>query len=68
MLCDRHTTNVAKSQVGFINFVIVPYYKTLSAIFPALEFAVNQAISNKEEWATLEGEYETKMREGNKDI
>ena len=26
MLCDRHTTNFAKSQVGFISFMIAPYY------------------------------------------
>lgn len=26
MLCDRHTTNFAKSQIGFSQFMVVPYF------------------------------------------
>jgi cAMP-specific phosphodiesterase 4 len=37
MLCDRHTTNFAKSQIGFLNFVIFPYYNVLTAIIPKLD-------------------------------
>jgi len=30
MLCDRNTNNFASGQVGFINFMIVPYFKVLT--------------------------------------
>jgi hypothetical protein len=37
MLCDRHTTNFAKSQLGFLNFVISPYFNILATILPKME-------------------------------
>jgi hypothetical protein len=37
MLCDRKTTNVAKSQIGFIDFVVVPYFDALSKILPDMQ-------------------------------
>jgi len=36
MLCDRTTTNVAKSQPGFIGFVSMPLFTNLVHIMPAL--------------------------------
>lgn len=41
MLCDRKTTNVAKSQLGFIDFVVVPYFEGLTKILPKMQFAVD---------------------------
>lgn len=35
-LCDRKTTDVAKAQVGFINFIVLPLFKTISFYFPSL--------------------------------
>lgn len=35
-LCDRHTTHVAESQIGFIDFIVeVINFKTLKSIFKA---------------------------------
>lgn len=34
-LCDRTTTNVAKSQSGFINFGPLPLFKMISLICPS---------------------------------
>ena len=34
LLCDRETTNIIKSQIGFINFVVVPTFETLMNIIP----------------------------------
>lgn len=36
MLCDRVTTNVNKSQIGFINFVVAPTFETLLHIIPEI--------------------------------
>lgn len=37
-LCDRATTDVPKSQVGFINFIVMPLFKCMSFYFPALNY------------------------------
>ena len=37
-LFDRHTTNIAKSQIGFFNFIIRPSFQLLSKVCPELEF------------------------------
>lgn len=64
MLCDRKTTNVSKSQIGFIDFVVTPYFDALSKILPEMTYTVNQLKSNKEQWAQLTNDYE-KQREDN---
>lgn len=63
MLCDRKTTNVAKSQVGFIDFVVKPYFMAIAQIMPDMQYAVNQMISNKNEWMNHVEEYENQMIE-----
>ena len=41
MLCDRKTTNVARSQIGFIDFVVLPYFDALSSLLPGMYFTVD---------------------------
>lgn len=41
LLCDRKTTNVGKSQIGFIDFVVLPYFDALSKIMPDMIYSVN---------------------------
>ena len=36
-LCDRETTSVAGSQPGFISFIVLPLYNTLSEVMPSIE-------------------------------
>jgi len=36
-LCDRETTNVAASQPGFANFVVLPLFKALVEIIPNVQ-------------------------------
>jgi hypothetical protein len=38
MLCDRKTTNVAKSQMGFIDFVVYPYFEAMTDLIPDLNY------------------------------
>lgn len=37
ILCDRKTTNITKSQIGFINFVVAPTFETLLNIIPEIQ-------------------------------
>jgi cAMP-specific phosphodiesterase 4 len=50
MLCDRTTTNVTKSQPGFIGFVTLPLFHCLAEIMPALCIDVEQIKSNLNQW------------------
>lgn len=34
MLCDRNTTNINKSQIGFIKFVVMPQFEVMMNIVP----------------------------------
>lgn len=42
MLCDRKTTNISKSQIGFIKFVVSPQFELIINILPELqEYMIN---------------------------
>ena len=69
MLCDRKTTNAAKSQMGFIDFVVKPYFDALSVILPEMSYTINQMKDNKDAWALLADQYEKQKEEtGNENI
>ena len=51
-LCDRETTNVPKSQVGFIGGFIIPTYNFLVIMFPTLSYTVENA-KNKEDFGSV---------------
>lgn len=69
MLCDRKTTNVARSQIGFIEFVVLPYFDALASILPGMYFAVDQMKANKETWGQMIEEYEKQREEkGNENM
>ena len=59
-LCDRTTSNVPKSQIGFINFVITPTFKVLTEAFPSLTYLVNNAKDNLAQWEKMLKESEIK--------
>lgn len=52
MLCDRDNTNIAKSQGGFISFVVMPIFSQMVNVMPNLQECIDQLKSNKEEWST----------------
>lgn len=69
ILCDRKTTNIAKSQIGFIDFVVFPYFDALVKIFPQMEFTTKNMTENKAVWTSQIDKYEKKKEEnGNEDI
>ena len=55
-LCDRDTTNVPKSQVGFIGGFIIPTYNFLVVMFPTLSYTIENAKDNLNRWQKLADE------------
>jgi len=67
MLCDRKSTNVAGAQPGFINYVTMPLFTTMSAFVPGLAAeggALATMKSNLETWKSyVETEEDKKVYE-----
>lgn len=52
MFMDRKTTNIASSQMGFIDFIIKPSFEVTSMLFPSL-YRLNEGVeNNKKQWET----------------
>lgn len=50
MLCDRNTVTLPKSQIGFINGIVLPMYLVIEQQFPELGYMVDQIRDNLAEW------------------
>ena len=59
LLCDRETTNVNKSQIGFINFVVIPTFETLMNIIPQINPYMDIIKSNLKRYQAIVQEEET---------
>jgi len=59
-LMDRKTVNIAKSQIGFLDVIVSPAYKTVSKVVQ-MERNLEHIEKNKARWALLFDEYESKM-------
>ena len=47
-MCDRETTNVEKSQVGFISFIVQPLWETWAElVFPDINYILDILKNNK---------------------
>jgi len=53
-LCDRNTTNVPKSQVGFIKFIVAPLFKTISFYLPSINFYEKNVMKNLDYFKCIE--------------
>ncbi|OMJ74639.1 hypothetical protein SteCoe_26383 [Stentor coeruleus] len=60
-LMDRYLVNIAKSQIGFISGVILPFITPLCREIKGLDFLVTNAQANKEVWAGRINEFEEKI-------
>ena len=58
-LCDRETVSFCQGQFGFIKFVVLPYYESISFIFEDLKFMSDNASSNLKEIQKLKEEEES---------
>lgn len=50
-LCDRETTNIPKSQIGFINNIAMPCFGLLQQISPKLSFFTDNLKVNSKYWS-----------------
>ena len=53
LLCDRSTTNIDKAQVGFMNFIVLPFYEILYQITPEIQPYINNIKSNLKRYEDL---------------
>lgn len=51
MLCDRDNTNVAGSQPGFLDFVVMPLYQVMTSFLPKIaDECIPNLKANKATW------------------
>lgn len=53
-LCDRHTTNIAKSQIGFIKNIVLPSFYSVNKILSILDVYITYINKNLEKWQEKE--------------
>jgi hypothetical protein len=63
---DRDTTNIAKTQIGFLDFIIKPTFELVVQVLPHLSFTLNNIENNKKNWTERFDEYEKIKEAGNK--
>jgi len=63
MLCDRETTNIAKSQQGFIAGIISPTFTLLVRFLPPLHSLITNIEKNTEKWERLENKRKETLKE-----
>ena len=57
-VCDRKTVKIAKAQVGFIQYVVLPQFETMLEIMPELKFYKDGILSNLERYKAKQAEEE----------
>ena len=65
-LCDRETTKVPRSQINFINFVVMPGFNILVTLFSECKDYVTNCENNINEWKKIEEEDEKKKKKKKK--
>ena len=58
-LCDRYTTNKAKSQIGFIDFIVEPTFDIIKQFLPNID--VSNIELNKSKWKELIEKYDIEL-------
>ena len=49
---DRYSPTVAKGQIAFMNYIVVPLFECMSEYLPDIRFTVDCCLSNQEFWKT----------------
>jgi hypothetical protein len=47
---DRYTVNIAKSQIGFIDFIVKPTWEVVVMMLPAVEIYQHYLDANRKNW------------------
>ena len=58
--CDRTKVTIYKNQLGFIDFIELPFFSLVVKAFPKLDFLMTNLNNNKQKIKLLEEEYNNK--------
>ena len=58
---DRCTTNIAKSQIGFISFIIKPSFEIMSNFLPNVTIMLDGCLDNSKSWESKVDSYQEIM-------
>ena len=53
-LCVRETTQIGKSQPGFVSFILTPLFSQVSILIPELKQLELNALENSNKWKDYE--------------
>lgn len=53
LLCDRSTTDIDKSQIGFMNFIVIPTFETLMIVSAEIQPFITQTKNNLKRYEEL---------------
>lgn len=59
-LCDRTTSNIPVSQIGFISGIVLPTFQILEKFLPSIQKYTSLILKSKEGWEKLRDEQQTK--------
>jgi 3',5'-cyclic-nucleotide phosphodiesterase len=49
---DRYVPSMAKGQIAFMNYIVIPLFESISEYLPEMHFSVDHCEQNKNYWAT----------------
>ena len=58
--CDREKVSIYQSQLGFINFIEIPYFSLFSEVAPKLKFFYDNLLNNKNKLLSMQEEEKSK--------
>ena len=64
-LNDRSKINLAKSQMGFIDFIVQPSFEVFAQFLPRVDIHIENIKMNRTKWSTLVSECEKLKESGN---
>ena len=64
--CDRNKVTIYQSQLGFINYIEIPFFSLFAEFFPKLKFYWEQLNINKNKLISMEEEEKKKDEKGDK--
>ena len=64
--CDRNIISLYKSQLGFIDYIEIPFYGLFVKVFPKLKFVMDNLNNNRERIKLLEDDKKKNKEEKNK--
>ena len=62
--CDREKVTIYQSQLGFINFIEIPYFSLLAELYPKMQFFYENLLNNKNILLSMQEKEKEKMKNG----